>query len=400
MKETLATFKSRNFLVYFLGYLPSVAGTFMQNAVLSWFIYKLTGSNEAVSLVLAFLLAPTVLLMLPAGAIADRCDRRKILLATQAVAVLQSLCVWGLAMTGMLTVTNAAVLCAIAGVCLAFEIPARMALVCATVDGKHIPNAMALNGLVFYGGLTIGRAIAALLLAYGYYHACFLVNTVSFVLELVSIMLLTGSFKNANPSTSQTAKDVLDGLRYVWKDSTSRRALIMVSVFGFFGMQFQPLINGLMAGHSDFTMAVVLAGVGLGQVLGSLVLAGKSNKELVKQYLWLAYAILAGAIYALTLTSGLVGTAVAAAFIGFAIPLCVSGGNMIVQSQATDQWRGRVAGVYFTVFLGSEPIGYLTGGALADSMGVRTALAISALACLIAASWYGLSNAKQAKAGT
>lgn len=389
--STFAAFKSRNFLIYFIGYLPSVAGTFMQNASLGWLIYRLTGSNEAVSLVLACLLVPTVLCMIPAGVAADRFDRRTILMITQSVALGQSLIVWALVLSGLLTVWAAAGLCAVAGVCLAFELPARVPLVTTTVEAEHIPNALALNGLVFYGGVTIGRALAALVLAAGYVSGCFAINALSFVAELISLSALKGKFQAARETKSKTAADILEGFGYVWSRPACRRAVLMIGIFGFFGMQFQPLaanIASRLAADPAGFMAVLLAAVGAGQASGSIVLASKANKRFVAENLWLGYVILGIATALLALASGEVGTILAGTAIGFAIPLCVSGGNAVMQTHADDEWRGRATAIYFTVFLGSEPAGYLLGGLLADHDGLAAALLIGAAACLAAAIVY------------
>jgi MFS family permease len=379
-----------NFRTYFCGYLPSVAGTFMQNAALAWLVFELTKSNQAVSIVMAFLLVPTVLLMVPAGAVADRFDRRKLLMLAQGAYLVQSLLVWAVVAGGHLTTTNAALLCALGGVCLAFEIPARMPLVCTTVDAKTIPNAIALNSLVFHSGITIGRALAAICLAAGYVNTCFLINAASFAVELLALYMLRGNFRSDKPA-GNTLADIREGFVAFMSDPLLRRVLVVTCVLGFFGMQFQPLSAGftvLLGGDAGTAMAVFLSAVGLGQVAGSLTLAQKANKDYVADNLWIGYVLLGLATFGLVFSGNLWSACTAALAIGYAVPLCVTGGNTCIQLQAGDKWRGRATSIYFTVFLGSEPLGYPVGGFIADRIGVGTALSLAATACLAAGAWY------------
>src|SRR5262249_53819850 len=155
--------------------------------------------------------------------------------------------------SGHLSTFSAAALSIVLGICLAFEIPARIPIVCSVVDEETIPNALAINNLVFSTGITIGRALAAVALAWGFVVECFVLNAASYVIELVSIAMLHGPFRANKQKRSTTFADLVDGLRYFFGNRLSRRVLIATAMFGFFGMQFQPLAAGFAAGISNDT---------------------------------------------------------------------------------------------------------------------------------------------------
>ena len=384
--DTFRSLRTRNFRLFFLGQLVSQTGTWLSMITQTLLVLNLTASGVALGALTAFQFGPMLVLGAWAGAVADRADKRRLLITVQSLSMLQSLALGALVLSGHASLGVIYPLAAVHGVINAFDNPARRSFVVEMVSDADLPNAVSLNSAVMTGSRVLGPAAAgALVVAFGYGWP-FVIDGLSYVAVIAGlVMMRPGELNRAEPAPRQPGQ-VRDGLRYLHNTPELFVPMVMMTIIGTLAFNFSVtmplLIEGpLGGGTSSFTTLFSI--VSLGSLLGALATARRASVD--------GHHVVVGATgFGLSLAALAVAPNLAAAFVvapvlGVTSILFLTSSTATVQLLADPVYRGRVLAIQAMVFLGSTPIGGPLVGWVADSVGPRLAVALGAVACLGAA---------------
>jgi MFS family permease len=385
-RQTFASLSVRNYRRYYAGQAVSLTGTWMQMTAQAWLVLTLTHSSTALGVVIALQTLPVLLLTPYGGVIADRSDKRRIMIALQSAMGVQALILGLLTVTGNVHVWEIGLLALILGVNNAFENPARQAFMLELVGSEHLRNAVSLNSVLVNIARTVGPAIAGILIATVGDGICFLVNAGSFVAVVGSLITMDLRTLQPSPPAPRERGQLREGFAYVRRTPELALPLLMMAVVGCLTYEFQvslPVMasRGLHAGATGF--GFMTAAMGIGAVMGGLVIAARGRTGLRPLVLaaWLygvavALAALAPNLALEMLALGLAG----AASIAF-----MATGNSTLQLAAEPSMRGRVMSLWFVAFQGSTPIGGPIVGWVMGVLGARAGLGLGAVTCLAVA---------------
>jgi MFS family permease len=396
------TFRSlrrhRNYRIFFTGQLVSLAGTWMQNIALAWLVLELSGSALAVGALAFWRFLPFTIFGFAAGVLADRVESRNLVLATQASAMLVSIALAVVTLTGTATLPVVYVLAALGGITLAFDAPGRQSLTFQMVGRSSLPNAVALNAGLFNGSRVIGPAIAGLVIAVAGTGICFVINALSFLAVIVALLSLR--VDELHPVERDRSATIVNGVReafsYALRDPTLRAVLSVVTVVSTVGFNFHVLVpllasDTLHVGPEGF--GLLSASFGLGALVGALATATFRAAS------WRLFAAGATGFGVSALLLAPVENAVAAGILLFAVgisfTLFTANANALVQLGAPDRLRGRMIGIYLFAFVGLAPLGGLFAGTLADLGGTPLAFAVAGASSLVT---IGIASARRAQA--
>jgi MFS family permease len=391
-------FRHRNYRLYFVGQLISLIGTWMTAVAQSWLILQLTGNPFDLGLVTVAQFGPVLVLGLFGGLIADALPKRRTLYATQTIAMLVSLLLFGLAATHVVQVWHVFALATVMGIRNAVDMPTRQAFVVEMVGREDVGNAIALNSAMFNAARTAGPAIAGLTIGAFGVSMAFLIDGISFLAVLLALFLMRDSdFRKgtvfARPHSARAVLTNLgEGLAYVRRTRMVLLAITIVGVVATFGMNFSvlipPLAQGVLhVGAEGF--GFLMAASGVGSVLGALAVAFTGTRP----GRMLSGAFVLGAAEVLIGVAGNFPIDLVLMFVaGTGSITMLATANTLIQLEVPDELRGRVMSVYLTVFAGTSPIGGLLVGALASNAGAQAAIAwgggISAVAAVLGVVWY------------
>jgi MFS family permease len=365
-----------------------MCGTWLQQVAEGWLVWRIAHDAFQVGMVTAIGAAPMFLLALAGGAVADRVDRRKLLLVTQTLAGTLAAVLGFLAMQPWLQVWHVALVAALLGTVAAFDIPARQAFVVQSIPREALMNAIALNSLLVNGARIVGPALGSALLAIPWIgvSGCYFLNAASYIGAIVAIARMQVEYVPSKPEGTPW-QQAAAGIRYVFGNSLTSRLIVLIAVAGIFAFSISvlmaPLAERVLHGNAA-TYGILLTAYGIGAVIGSLLLAAMGDTEHKRT---IAYGGLALFSIAGTLLSFIHHVPFAFAFLvvaGLGVILFFATTNTVLQSVIPDELRGRVMGVWSLVFAGSTPIGSLLAGWIAGHWGVPVALRIGAAVILVA----------------
>ena len=396
--ETFASLEHRNFRLFFAGQGISQVGNWLTLVAQTLLVLKITDSGVALGLLAAAQFGPVLLLGPWAGLVADRSDKRKLLLGVQAVAMAQSFALAALVFAGDPPLAALYAVAVVGGVCMAFDNPARRSFVVEMVPPTQINNAVSLNSALMTSSRVVGPALAGLLVSTVGYGWAFFVDGISYVAVLAGLWMMRSSELRPAPVASRAKGQVRAGLRYVRSVPELFVPLVMMAVIGTLSYNFQtvfPLFVTRDLDGSDATFTVLFSVVSLGSLVGALVTARRSDIDVRR---------VSHAAIAYGLTMALVGVAPnVAVVVPMGVLLGVSSitflvaSTAIVQMKAAPEMRGRVLALQAMLFLGSTPVGGPIVGWVADEFGARYSIALGALAALGAGLW-GLAVLRRAAA--
>jgi MFS family permease len=385
-RATRLTFRSmsvRNYRLYFAGQLISTTGTWMQSIAQAWLVLQITGSAVALGVTTALQFTPILLAGAWGGLVADRVDKRRLLIGTQAAAGLLALVLGTVTALGVVQLWMIYVLAAGLGAVNALDNPARRAFIAEMVGDEHISNAVSLSSAMFMGARVIGPAVAGIVIATLGVSWCFFANGLSYGAAIVAfVMLRRDEFFAVEPVPKRKGQ-LREGLRYAWSTPAVRLPLVLTAVIGTLAFNFQivlPLIAKQTFDGDAGTFGVLYALMSVGSVIGALVTAHEARAT--QRFLLgaaLAYGVLLiGAAIAPTLAvEMLVLIPVGAAGIAF-----TAMANGVIQTECAPEMRGRVAALFAVAFLGSTPIGGPIIGWVSEQLGPRAGLWVGGLATL------------------
>jgi len=375
MGRGFGALRHRNFRLYWSGQVVSLVGTWMQSVSQPWLVLELGGSAFQVGTVIALQFAPALFLAPIGGVLADRFDKRGLLLVTQAFAMLQAATLFGLTFSGVIEIWQIQVLALILGVTSAFDMPVRQSFVAEVVPRKDLLQAIALNSASFNLARVVGPAIAGIALALFGSAFNFGVNTLTYTAVLVGLLLIDSStlLRAPLPAIRPTMRHALaEGFEYARRTPTVLWLLVLLGGMSVFAMNFQtllPLFARFTLGMDAGAYGALFAVMGLGSLAGSLVLAFMGERRprlsliLGGGAAFLLFELMLGLVRAPALAYPVV------ALVGLASMLMVNTINATVQRSVPDELRGRVMALYVTVFAGSGPLGGLFAGGVAQVLG-------------------------------
>jgi len=389
--HSLRAFNHRNFRLFFFGQSLGVIGYWVQQIAMSWLVYRLTGSALLLGAT-AFAGQIAVLVLAPFGGLwADRVERKKLLIVTQAAAAIPAFTLATLAWLDAVEVWHVIVMASLLGVVMAIDAPIRQSFLPDLVpDRQDLPSAIAFNSGMYNAARMIGPAIAGVLLAVSSEAFCFLVNGMTKLAALVPLIMMTIDTRGRATAHATIWKGFKDGAAYAWNLVPVRLLLPVVALVSFMATPYQALMPifaaEVFAGGAD-TMGYLIGAAGLGGVAGIISLAAR--KDLRGLLTWVVGACFsAGAALAVFAYSNEFALSIAMmVIVGAGIVVTVNGISTITMTIVEDGMRGRVMGFYSMAFLGMYPVGSLASGALASWIGAAHTLALGGASCVLCALW-------------
>lgn len=384
--RTFRSLRNRNYRLFFTGQLVSLVGTAMQVVAQSWLVLTLTNSGVALGVTGALQFTPMLVIGVWGGVVADRFDKRRLLIATQVTSSLLALALWLLVVTGAVTLWMVYALALLLGLVTVVDLPTRHAFVIEMVGGDEVVNAVGLNSAVFNTGRLVGPAVAGVLIASVGVASCFLINALSYLPVIAGLAAMRSEELFRHAPANAGPGPVRAGLRYVWSTPELRSTILMVAVIGVFGLNFVvvlPLLARFVLEGGARLYGALSSAMALGSVIGALVAAsrGRPTRRL----------LLAGAagFGVLTMATAAAPTALAVGVLlvptGLALMLFLATANTTLQLASDAAMRGRVMALYGLVFLGSTPLGGPLMGWVSEQWGARAGLAAGGAISLAAA---------------
>jgi MFS family permease len=383
----LAALRHRDFRLFWSGQLVSLIGTWMQSVGQAWLVLELTGSPFQLGLVTALQFTPILLLSPVGGALSDRFPKRRIILLTQAAMMAQAFVLAGLVWSGQVRYWHVAVLAAIYGVGRAIDIPARQSYITDLVGRRDLPNAVALNSLVFIGARIVGPAVAGLLIARFGVAPAFLLNGLSFV-AVLGALLATRTPGNPDPAGRLGIREgVWGALAYAARTPSTAFTLSLLVVVSVLVLNFNvvvPLVAKDVLHEGAHGFGLLMSSLGAGAVMAGIGLTLLRRGRPPLWSLAASAAILSAGTTSLALVGHFGTTAALLVALGCVQILFSTGCNTTLQLETPDALRGRVMGLYALANAGMTPFGSLLMGSLAERLGVRAACALGGGSGLVA----------------
>ena len=378
MHPALRAFRHRSFRVFYAGQGISILGTWMQQVATAWLVYKLSGSAFMLGLASGAQQLPILFISPIAGVWADRLDRRKVLLVVQTLAAGQALLLAALTFTGVVQVWHLIAIALFLGTVNAFETPTRQAFLLEMVETKaDLPNAIALQSMLFNAARFVGPTIAGVVLALAGEAWCFLINGASFLAVLAAYWLIRVPSRVRGAGASAWWAELQSGFRYAFGSVAMRRLIMLLAALSFFTAPWQSLMPifaaETFAGDSR-TLGLLIGAVGAGALAATGFLAFRPSVRGLGTVI-AACSVTAAIALAAFAFSRWIGLSLALlAVFGFGLIASVASCNTILQTVADEDKRGRIISIYVMTFLGIAPIGNFIAGAVAERIGAHWTL--------------------------
>jgi MFS family permease len=384
--RTFAALHHPNYRLFWFGSMVSLVGTWMQNIARGWLILELSNSPFLVGLESTVAWLPAWLVSLPAGVLADRFNKRNLMIVSQSILAVLAMVLAILTLSGMVNIYHILVVSALTGFVVAADAPVRHSIMPELVGKKDLLNAIALNGVVFNGARIIGPSIAGLVLGIIGAGGCFAINSVSFLAIIIALSFVKLQPVDRPKETEGVWLRIANGLRFVKGHGDIRVLMVMAAVYASFGICYMPMMpvfarDVFHAGPGGY--GIMMAGLGVGAVGGLLTIAtlGRTRHKgrilvlgtLGLGLLLLAYSLVRNFHAALALLVGM----------GFSQSMVMSLTNTLIQTVCPDHMRGRVMSIFTMSFLGMFPLGSLLAGAVAQKWGAPAATLLGGCVVLV-----------------
>jgi MFS family permease len=384
--STFVAMRHRNYQLYFGGQLISNIGTWMQIIAQAWVVYQIGHSELTLGLVAFASAIPTLLISPWGGVVVDRVSRRTLLMLTQSGAMLLAFVLAALTFTNVIKEWHVIVLAALLGVVNAFDAPARQSIVPELVGKRDLPNAIALNSLMFNSARVIGPAIAGMMLAVVGAAWCFTLNGISFLAVLIGLWLMKLPPHQNIQHTTSPWQQLVSGVQYAAGNREISGLILLSLVFSLFGISYftvMPAFVEKILHQGAVAYGWVNAASGLGAVTGALILANRASNGKRGQLLVFTNILFPLVLIAFSFTTFYPLSLVLAYGLGAGFMVQFTTINTLLQTRVEDKFRGRVMGLYTITFFGFAPFGNLMIGALGEKLGLSFAMTLFAVLSLI-----------------
>jgi MFS family permease len=382
----------RNFRLFFCGQGISVIGTWMTRLATTWLVYHLTHSALMLGIVgfsgqiVSFLLGPF------AGVWVERLNRRKMLVATQAAAAVQSLALAALTLAHVITLREVIALSALQGLINAFDMPGRQSFLVQMVEDRNdLVNAIAINSSMVNAARLVGPAIAGLVIAAVGEGWCFLIDGISYIAVIASLLLMRIPKLDRVRHTASMLEQMREGWDYVRTYRPIRTVLLLLGLLSLMGYPYTillPVFASQILHGGAMTLGWLTAASGLGALASAISLTLRRSVEGLARMLQIAAAMLGGALMLFGLSHTLWLSLLLMVFAGFGLIQGAAAINTIIQSLVSEDKRARVMGYYTMAFFGAAPFGSLLAGLLAHRIGAPHTVMLTGACCVAGAIWF------------
>ncbi|MEI6831136.1 MAG: MFS transporter [Candidatus Omnitrophota bacterium] len=381
-----SSLKVKYFRIYWLGMFVSLVGTWIQSVAQSWLVFQLTNSAFLLGVVGFLGSIPIFVLSLFGGVLADRVNKRNILIFTQVLFMLLAFLLAFLTQFQLIKPQQIMVIALLNGIIMAFDAPARQSIVVELVGKEHLFNAIVLNSVAFNSSRVIGPAIAGLLIFTIGMSGCFYLNGLSFLAVIVALFLIK---LNKNPglqNNNSALSDLKQGLVFISKDRLILALVSMVAAMSLFGISYvilMPVFANDILRVGAKGLGILMSSTGLGALIGALALARLGDfKYKGKLLIWSVFSF-ACSLIVFSFSRGYLVSIVSLICIGCSSVTAIALINTLIQIKVPDEFRGRVMSLFMITFAGVMPFGNLISGTLAEAFGVSQALFFCGLICLV-----------------
>lgn len=367
-----SSLKHRDFRIFWIGQCVSLMGTWMQRTALIWLVYTMTDSPFLVGLVGVAQFLPMLLFTLFAGAVVDRFPKRKILIVTQSLLMLQAFALAMLAFFNSEQYWQLLLLCAFLGITTTIDMPARLSFFADLVGKEDVMNAVSLNSSIVNLARIIGPAVAGIVMMKFGAAVCFLINALSFLAVIYSLTRIETKDSVAPPQKRNMLEEVKEGLAYIKNDETlylNAVFLVIVSTFAMNSEVIIPVFAKTVLGMGAGAYTKLLSAAGAGSLAGAVTMASLSKKGVRKWILLVGAAATLSVQVLMAIAWNYALALLFVAMIGFFNLVFLNAGNSIFQVYAPDKYRGRVMSVYSFLTQGSLPVGNFFAGTAMQAFG-------------------------------
>lgn len=387
LKNTFRSLKYRNYRLYFYGQSISLIGTWIQRITTPWLVYHLTNSAFLLGLVGFAGQIPTFLIAPFAGVFTDRWNRYHLLIITQIAAMIQAFLLAFLYLNGSIEVWHIVVLSVLLGIVNAFDVPVRQSFVVEMVEKKEdLGNAIALNSSMVNGARLFGPSIAGMLIAFTGEGICFLLNGVSYLFVIASLLMMKISPRKVASREKKVVHELKEGFRYTFGFAPIRYLILLLALVSLVGMPYTVLMpvfaKEILHGGSH-TFGFLMGASGMGALLGALFLASRRNVLGLDKVIPLAAATFGAGLIAFSFSRFFLLSMGLMVFVGLGMMLQMASTNTILQTIVDDDKRGRVMSFYTMAFMGTAPFGSFIAGSLASKIGAPNTLVVGGVACIL-----------------
>jgi MFS family permease len=398
MSHAWRALRHRNFQLYFFGQGTSVIGNWMTKLATSWLVYRMTHSVLLLGVVsfagqiVSFLVGPF------AGVWVERLDRRKLLVATQAAAAVQSLALAALTLAHVITLWEIIGLTALQGLINAFDMPGRQSFLVKMVeDREDLSNAIAINSSLANGARLVGPAIAGLVIGAFGEGWCFLIDGVSYFAVIASLLLMRikpMDIRRGASSMVEQMREVWDYVRTFRPIRTILLLFALISLMGYSYAVLLPVFAEQVLHGGARTLGWLTGASGVGALASALSLVVRKSVVGLTRMVRIAAAMLGGALILFGFSHTLWLSLVLMVFVGFGLMQCAAASNTIIQSLVTEDKRARVMSYYTMAFFGASPFGSLFAGVLAHRIGAPHTVMVTGAFCVAGSIWFTLELPK------
>ncbi|WP_367882778.1 MFS transporter [Cloacibacillus porcorum] len=367
-----SSLKHRDFRIFWIGQCVSLMGTWMQRTALIWLVYTMTDSPFLVGLVGVAQFLPMLLFTLFAGAVVDRFPKRKILIVTQSLLMLQAFALAMLAFFNSEQYWQLLLLCAFLGITTTIDMPARLSFFADLVGKEDVMNAVSLNSSIVNLARIIGPAVAGIVMMKFGAAVCFLINALSFLAVIYSLTRIETKDSVALPQKRNMLEEVKEGLAYIKNDETLYLNAVFLAIVSTFAMNSEviiPVFAKTVLGMGAGAYTKLLSAAGAGSLAGAVTMASLSKKGVRKWILLVGAAATLSVQVLMAIAWNYALALLFVAMIGFFNLVFLNAGNSIFQVYAPDKYRGRVMSVYSFLTQGSLPVGNFFAGTAMQAFG-------------------------------
>jgi MFS family permease len=384
--------RHRNFRLFFSGQSISLIGTWMTRVATSWLVYSLTKSPLLLGIVGFAGQIPTFILAPLAGVIVDRMDRRTLLVWTQALAMVQSLVLAFLTLTHRITIPEILVLSIMQGFINAFDMPGRQSFMVKMVEDKTaLSNAIAINSSMVNAARLIGPSIAGMLIAVSSEGWCFLVDGISYIAVIISLLMMRLSPSMEQRATTTMVVQLREGWAYVIQSAPIRTILLLfalISLMGWPYMVLMPVFAAQVLHGGPHTLGFLMGAAGVGSLTSALALVLRRSVRGLTRVIPIASALFGAGLICFGLSRVLWLSMLLMLVTGFGMMQGVTASNTILQTLVDEKMRGRVMSYYTMAFVGMAPFGSLLAGTMAHAIGAPRTVMVSGVACILGSLWF------------
>jgi len=379
----------RNYRLFFIGQTISLTGTWMQQVAIGWLVYRLTNSPFLLGIVGFVGQIPTFLVSPLAGVFADRHNRKTMLLITQILAMIQAFIMAWLILAKNIQIWHILVLSAALGIINCFDLPIRQAFTVEMVENREdLGNAIALNSSMVNAARLIGPSIAGILIATVGEGICFLLNAISYIAVIVSLLAMRVVARNIKPSSRHILLELKEGISYALNFSPIKSILLLLALVSLMGVPYQilmPVFAKDIFHGGPRVLGFLISMSGIGALIGALYLAARKSVLGLGRIIALTACLFGVTIIAFSLSRVLWVSMLILLFSGFGMMVQMASSNTVLQTIVEEDKRGRIMSFYTMSFMGMAPFGSLLAGSLASKIGAPYTLLAGGVICIIGA---------------